>query len=116
MTKTSFSSFLVEGVDPKHPGLAKRLDDIREFRGNESVADHEIAILRIGDTTDATLLAAYLDWMGENLRITDAPKSLRLRQEHMLKVLLHSDFDVTTQARLRVERLLRGQPPSNAAS
>jgi hypothetical protein len=29
-----------------------------------------------------------------------------LRQEHMLQVLLHSDFDVTTQARLRIERAL----------
>lgn len=116
MTKTSFSSFLVEGVDPKHPGLARRLEDIREYRGNESVADREIAILRIGDTTDATLLAAYLDWMGENLRITEAPKNLRARQQHMLQVLLHSDFDVTTQARLRIERLLQGQPPTNASS
>jgi hypothetical protein len=44
--------------------------------------------------------------MGENLRITDAPENLLSRQEHMLQVLLHSDFDVTTRARLRIEREL----------
>lgn len=111
MTKTSFSSFLVEGVEPQHPGLAKKLEDIREYRGNESVADHEIAILRIGDTTDAALLGAYLDWMAENMRLTDAPKNLRARQNHILRALLHSDFDVTTQARLRIERALATAAP-----
>ena len=110
MTKTSFSSVLVEGVDPKHPGLAKRLQDIREYRGNESVADHEIAILRIGDTTDTALLSAYLAWMGENLRIDDAPQNLRARHAHMLRSLLTGDFDVTTQARLRIERALATTP------
>ena len=114
MTKTSFSSFLVEGVDPQHSGLATKLEEIREYRGRESVADHEIAILRIGDTTDAELLKAYLHWMEENLRITDAPVNLRMRQHHMLHVLLHSDFAVTTQARLRIERALAGyKPPAN---
>ena len=109
MTKTSFSNFLVEGVEPKHAGLAKRLGDILEYRGNESVADREIAILRIGDSTDAGLLTAYLDWMAENLRIALAPTHLRERQEHMMRALLQSDFAVTTQARIRIERSLNHQ-------
>jgi hypothetical protein len=114
MTKVSFSSFLVEGVDPQHAGLAEKLEEIREYRARESVADREIAILRIGDTTDAGLLTAYLRWMEENLRITDAPKHLGARQQHMLRTLLHGDFDVTTQARLRMERALAThRPPAN---
>ena len=117
MTKTSFSSFLVEGVEPQHPGLAKKLEDIREFRNKESVADHEIAILRIGDSTDADLLRGYLHWMESNLSITTPAANMRARKLHMLQVLLlQNDFSVTPQARLRIERALasyRGTPAND---
>lgn len=104
MTHTSFASFLHEGPAPAHGGLATTLDNIRTYRGNESTADHEIGILRIGDTFDQTLLAAYLDWLADRLEATDLPKDLRKRQIKLLELLQAGDYSMTPQARLRLER------------
>ena len=114
MSRASFSIFLAAGADPQHPKLAAALENIRVYRSNETTADREIAILRIGESPDPGLHKAYLDWMAANLGITDAPSHLRDRHHHILKALLASGHGVTEQARTRMEHTLRN--PSAVAA
>ena len=106
MTKTSFSCFLAEGAATGHPALALALDNIRSYRGNESTADHEIGILRIGDTFDTALLTAYLDWLAAALGAINLPTNLRARHIRLLEILQGSDYSITEQASLRLQRSL----------
>gem|GEM_PF-6471266 len=106
MTQTSFSCFLHESPTVTHEGLAAALDNIRSYRGNESTADHEIGILRIGDTFDTGMLTAYLDWLATQLGATDLPKALKGKQVKLFEQLQSGDYSMTPQARLRLERTL----------
>lgn len=106
MTHTSFACFLHEGPPINHEGLAAALENIRSYRGNESTADHEIGLLRIGDTFDSELLSAYLDWLAAQLDATDLPKTLKAKQIKLFEQLQKGDYSVTPQARLRLERTL----------
>jgi len=106
MSHTSFACFLHESPAVTHEGLAAALDNIRSYRGNESTADHEIGILRIGDTFDTGMLSAYLDWLATQLGATDLPKTLKAKQVKLFEQLQSGDYSMTPQARLRLERTL----------